>query len=274
MLKKKMLIKICAILPLSLLLVTPTVTYADNSDQASTESSKSNQKNISYQSAYLRCVNQANGQVIQTMYADTVKVVNGVPERKTFDLGQIPRQIGNYKLAKTSSSSVEVDPDNPSGMTYIECDYYLPTHHDENDNHHNHPIETHQNIVNEAKKAYRAYHHTDKGFVAPGYYDSQNQYHPTMSLDEWREKNNIPSSITPGQNSKAQIAATKKKVANKKNKLKKAKKKAAVAKRNAAVQAQNRNMNIFKFIVIPLIALAIISIFLPWQKLKRKHSTK
>lgn len=271
MFKKKNLIKACALVPLAFILASPTVTYADNNDPESSETSQSNQKNISYQSAYLRCINQSNGQIIQTMYADTVKVVNGVPERKTFNLGQVPQQIGNYKLTKNPSTKVAVDPDNPSGITYIECDYYLPAHHDNEDHH---QAELQQNVVNEAKKTYREFHHTDKGFIAPGYYDKQNQYHPTMSLDEWRQRNNMPNSITPGQNNKAQIAAAKKKIDKKKNKLKKAKKKAALAKKKQAVQVQNRNMNIFKFIVIPLIALAIISIFIPWQRLKRKHSTK
>lgn len=277
MLNKKTIIKLISALPIALIAISPNIAYADNSggEQSSSETSQS-KESVSYQSAYWRCINKENGQVLQTMYADTVKVVDGVPERKMFNLGQVPKQIGDYQLAGQVTTKLEVDPSNPSGMTYIDCDY-LPAHHSEADEHHIQP-DKQQNIVNDAKKAYRNYHHTDKGFVVPGYYDQHNQYHPTMSLDEWRQKNKMPGTVTPGPNSKTQIAAAKNKAKKQeKNKVpgsKEKAKKAAMAKNKAEVKAQNRNANILKFVVIPLIALAIISIFIPWQKIKGKHSHK
>ncbi|MCT7705396.1 hypothetical protein L2505_02985 [Lactobacillus gasseri] len=40
---------------------------------------------------------------------------------------------------------------------------------------------------------YKAYHGTPDGYIAPGYYDDDNMFHATMTVDEWIKKNRMPS---------------------------------------------------------------------------------
>lgn len=268
MLHKKFFIKMCAVLSVAMLCLSTSPAYADESDQSSSQaqSSETNKDDVSYQTLYIRCVNQANGQVLQTLYADTVKVVDGQAERKNFNIGQIPNKIGQYQLADNPGDAISVDPTNPSGVTYLTCNYYLPQSKRNSSSVNHTPTTKRQNIVRDARNAYQAYHHTTKGFVAPGYYDRQNNYHPLMSMDEWRRRNNMPGSVTPGLTSKKQITKAKQKV--EKKKAKKAaktnkKKKAKLAKANAKMEAKDRNSNIFKFVVIPLILIVIIAVMLP-----------
>lgn len=280
MLHQKFFIKMCAVLPVAMLCLSTSPVYADESDQSSSQaqSSETNKENVSYQTLYIRCINQANGQVLQTLYADTVKVVDGQPERKNFNIGQIPNKIGQYQLAEKSGSAVSVDPTNPSGVTYLTCDYYLPQNKQNSSSVKQTPTNKQQNIVQDARNAYRAYHHTTKGFIAPGYYDSQNHYHPSMSMDEWRRRNNMPGSVTPGLTSQKQIANAKQKAntkAKKAARIAKKKKKAALARSNAKMEAKDRNSNIFKFVVIPLILVVIIAVMIPrkfWHKKFGKHA--
>lgn len=39
---------------------------------------------------------------------------------------------------------------------------------------------------------YKAYHGTDEGYIAPGYYDDDNMFHATMTVEEWKKKNHMP----------------------------------------------------------------------------------
>lgn len=274
---KKSLIKICAVLPVAMLCLSTNPVYADQNDQSSsqTQSSETNKENVSYQTLYIRCINQANGQVLQTFYADTVKVVDGQAQRKNFNIGQIPNKIGQYQLAEKPGNSITVDPTNPSGVTYLTCDYYLPQSKQSSSSAKQTPANKQPNVVRDARNAYQAYHHTAKGFVAPGYYDSQNQHHPKMSMDEWRRRNNMPGSVTPGLTSKKQIAKAKQKANKNSNKVANKKKKAAIAKSQVKMEAKDRNSNIFKFIVVPLILIVIIIVMIPrkfWHRKFGKHT--
>lgn len=97
--KRKFLIKLCAALPAALLLTTTPVLADENDQTNQPQTSETNKQNVTYQSLYWRCINQYTGQTLQVMYADTVKVVNGVPERQFFNMGQLPERIGDFEIA-------------------------------------------------------------------------------------------------------------------------------------------------------------------------------
>ena len=39
---------------------------------------------------------------------------------------------------------------------------------------------------------YKAYHGDEEGYIAPGYYDDDNMFHATMTVEEWKKKNHMP----------------------------------------------------------------------------------
>ena len=157
--KRKFLIKLCAALPAALLLTTTPVLADENDQTNQPQTSEPNKQNVTYQSLYWRCINQYTGQTLQVMYADTVKVVNGVPERQFFNMGQLPERIGDFEIAGNPSyggRALEVDPNNPSGVTYIDCAYYLPNKKDSNSTTTIHNQQHSQNVTKDNHNSHSA----------------------------------------------------------------------------------------------------------------------
>ena len=70
------------------------IAFADeNSDQ------QIEKKEVTTQTLYWECINQDTGELLKTIKVDTVKVVNGVPERQFFHMGRLQEKIGNLEIA-------------------------------------------------------------------------------------------------------------------------------------------------------------------------------
>lgn len=255
--KRKFLIKLCAALPAALLLTTTPVLADENDQTNQPQTSETNKQNVTYQSLYWRCINQYTGQTLQVMYADTVKVVNGVPERQFFNMGQLPERIGDFEIAGNPSyggRALEVDPNNPSGVTYINCAYYLPNKKDSSSATTPHNQQHSQNVTK----------------------DNHNSHSAIKKTDKWRHQHKMPNSATSNLNKKQNASPSKAATSSKPNKKKATSKKnkPATAKNHANVQAE-RNSNILKFVVTPLVIIVIAAIYIPrkfWHRNRGKHA--
>lgn len=192
--KNKKILKVVSVMIFStylVILVPSQVTFADENVQQQSES-----KEVTTQTLYWQCVEQDTGKVLKTIKADTVKVVNGVPEKKFFYMGHLPEKIGNLEIAGNpwGGRDLEVDPNNKSGVVYLKAGYRgAEAFKERSKNNFGWGDPKQQGIINITLMEYKAYHGTPDGYIAPGYYDDDNMFHATMTVDEWIKKNHMPS---------------------------------------------------------------------------------
>lgn len=166
------------------------VTFADENIENYSE-----KKEITTQTLYWQCVEQDTGKVLKTIKADTVKVVNGVPEKKFFYMGRLPEKIGNLEIAGNpwGGRDLEVDPNNKSGVVYLKAGYWEAEAYEKRSKNNFGWGDSKQiSIINTTLMEYKAYHGDEEGYIAPGYYDDDNMFHATMTVEEWKKKNHIP----------------------------------------------------------------------------------
>lgn len=166
------------------------VTFADENIEE-----RSEKKEITTQTLYWQCVEQDTGKVLKTIKADTVKVINGVPEKKFFYMGGLPEKIGNLEIAGNpwGRRDLEVDPNNKSGVVYLKAGYWdAEVYEKRSKNNFGWGDPKQISIINTTLMEYKAYHGTDEGYIAPGYYDDDNIFHATMTVEEWKKKNHMP----------------------------------------------------------------------------------
>lgn len=152
-------------------------------------------KDVTTQTLYWQCVEQDTGKVLKTIKADTVKVINGVPEKKFFYMGKLPEKIGNLEIAGNpwGGRDLEVDPNNKSGVVYLKAGYWdAEAYEKRSKNNFGWGDPKQISIINTTLMEYKAYHGTDEGYIAPGYYDDDNMFHATMTVEEWKKKNHMP----------------------------------------------------------------------------------
>lgn len=167
------------------------VVFADQNVQRQSENEE-----VTTQTLYWQCVEQDTGKVLKTIKADTVKVVNGVPEKKFFYMGHLPEKIGKLEIAGNpwGGRDLEVDPNNKSGVVYLKAGYWdAEAFKERSKNNFGWGDPKQQGIINTTLMEYKAYHGTPDGYIAPGYYDDDNMFHATMTVDEWIKKNHMPS---------------------------------------------------------------------------------
>ena len=166
------------------------IAFADeNSDQ------QIEKKEVTTQTLYWECINQDTGELLKTIKVDTVKVVNGVPERQFFHMGRLPEKIGNLEIAGNpwGGRDLEVDHNNKSGAVYLKAGYYdAEAYEERSKNNFGWGDPKQQGIINTTLMEYKAYHGTSDGYIAPGYYDDNNEFHGMMTVDEWCKKNHMP----------------------------------------------------------------------------------
>lgn len=166
------------------------VTFADENI-----GNHSEKKEITTQTLYWQCVEQDTGKVLKTIKADTVKVINGVPEKKFFYMGELPEKIGNLEIAGNpwGGRDLEVDPNNKSGVVYLKAGYWdAEAYEKRSKNNFGWGDPKQISIINTTLMEYKAYHGTEEGYIAPGYYDDDNLFHATMTVEEWKKKNHMP----------------------------------------------------------------------------------
>lgn len=166
------------------------VTFADENIENHSE-----KREITTQTLYWQCVEQDTGKVLKTIKADTVKVINDVPEKKFFYMGELPEKIGNLEIAGNpwGGRSLEVDPNNKSGVVYLKAGYWdAEAYEKRSKNNFGWGDPKQISIINTTLMEYKAYHGTDEGYIPPGYYDDDNMFHATMTVEEWKKKNHMP----------------------------------------------------------------------------------
>ena len=188
--KNKKILKVVSVMIFStylVILVPSQVTFADENVQQQSES-----KEVTTQTLYWQCVEQDTGKVLKTIKADTVKVVNGVPEKKFFYMGHLPEKIGNLEIAGNpwGGRDLEVDPNNKSGVVYLKAGYWdAEAFKERSKNNFGWGDPKQQGIINITLMEYKAYHGTPDGYIAPGYYDDDNMSaRSTSSLKSSKSK--------------------------------------------------------------------------------------
>lgn len=139
-------------------------------------------------------------------------------------------------------------------VTYIDCAYYLPNKKDSSSTTTTHNQQHSQNVTK----------------------DNHNSHSAIKKTDKWRHQHKMPNSATSNLNKKQNASPSKAATSSKPNKKKATSKKnkPATAKNHANVQAE-RNSNILKFAVTPLVIMVIAAIYITrkfWHRNRGKHA--
>ncbi len=191
---KNIVFKVASVIALASCLTTFVPNQLVFADEVNSQQNED--KNVTTQTLYWQCIEQDTGKVLKTIKVDTVKVVGGVPERKFFHMGHLPQKIGNLEIAGNpwGGRDLEVDPNNKSGVVYLKAGYWdAEAFKERSKNNFGWGDPKHQGIINTTLMEYKAYHGTADGYIAPGYYDDDNMFHATMTVDEWIKKNHMPT---------------------------------------------------------------------------------
>lgn len=86
-----------------------------------------------------------------------------------------------------------MDPNNKSGVVYLKAGYWdAEAYEKRSKNNFGWGDPKQISIINTTLMEYKAYHGTDEGYIPPGYYDDDNMFHATMTVEEWKKKNHMP----------------------------------------------------------------------------------